>query len=126
MAPGRPAADECVARSQTLGERRLVFRHATRSRDTPMFEPEKAGELGQKLELAEGSVTGARRGAATERRTCRSAWLWPRGAWSCPGVREVGRSTAFAEATAVRHSFSDGGTPRRDGQDGGHKRAVPS
>ena len=42
-----------------------------------MFEPEEAGELGQALELAEGSVTGARRGAATERHTRRPAWLAP-------------------------------------------------
>ena len=47
------------------------FRHATRSGDTPMFEPENAGELGQALEVAEESVTGARRGTAAESGACR-------------------------------------------------------
>ena len=33
-----------------------------------------------------------------------------------PQPGEAGRSTAFAKATAVRHSFSDGGTRRRGSQ----------
>ena len=49
-----------------LGERRSSIRHATRSSDRPVFEPSNAGELGQALEQAEGSVTGGRRGPAGE------------------------------------------------------------
>ena len=49
-----------------LGERRGEIRHATRSSDRPVFEPSNAGELGQGLEQAEGSVTGGRRGTAGE------------------------------------------------------------
>ena len=58
-----------------LGERRSSIRHATRSSDRPVFEPGDAGELGQALEQAEGSVTGGRRGTAGElsRRTDRRA-----------------------------------------------------
>jgi hypothetical protein len=44
----------------------VVNRHATRSGDRPMFEPDDAGELGQALAGAEGSVTGGRRGTAIE------------------------------------------------------------
>ena len=65
------AADECLVRSQALGGRRLAIRHASRSRDRPLFEPENAGELGPVLVQAEGSVTGARRGTASERGACR-------------------------------------------------------
>ena len=36
-----------------VGDRRAEGRHASRSRDAPVFEPDDAGELGQALDLAQ-------------------------------------------------------------------------
>ena len=51
---------------RSLGERRSEIGHASGGRDKPRFEPSDAGELGQALEGAEASVTGARRGTSGE------------------------------------------------------------
>ena len=68
------SAGRSSVQSRALGGRRRTIRHASRSRDRPVFERRAAGELGQALDDAEASVTGARRGPASEPRDVPTLW----------------------------------------------------
>ena len=55
-------------------------RHASRSSDRALFEPENAGELAQALEEAEASMTGTRRRAGGQMRPTGPTWALKVGA----------------------------------------------